>query len=297
MSIATELTRIQQAKADIKTAIEAKGVIVPSSATIDTYDDYVSQISGGGGGGMIRYTSGTPYCNSENLVVNVQNEISVDSGTSWVNSGSPYVVIVESGASQCQTGDVGFICYDSNGSVLTSGDCSSLSNYTINRDIITEYGAVSSYNIYAVEIGACVTTIASYTFKNDNGNMPATSITFDQGSQLTTIEDYAFKDIKGITSISLPNSLTTLGNFAFSYSDNIAGVFTIPANVTSIGTYCFEGLTKVSYFEILATTPPTIGNAPFIGTNCALKVPAASVSAYQSAWSQYSSRIQAIPNS
>ena len=51
MSIATEITRIQQAKADIKTAIEAKGVTVPSSATIDTYDDYISQISGGGGGG------------------------------------------------------------------------------------------------------------------------------------------------------------------------------------------------------------------------------------------------------
>lgn len=50
MSIATEISRIQQAKADIKTAIEAKGVTVPSSATIDTYDDYVSQISGGGGG-------------------------------------------------------------------------------------------------------------------------------------------------------------------------------------------------------------------------------------------------------
>ena len=48
-TIAENLTRIQQAKADIKTAIEAKGVTVPSSATIDTYDDYVSQISGGGG--------------------------------------------------------------------------------------------------------------------------------------------------------------------------------------------------------------------------------------------------------
>ena len=50
MSIATEISRIQSAKADIKTAIEAKGVTVPSSATVDTYDDYVSQISGGGGG-------------------------------------------------------------------------------------------------------------------------------------------------------------------------------------------------------------------------------------------------------
>jgi len=57
MSIATEITRIQQAKADIKTAIEAKGVTVPSSATIDTYDDYVSQISGGGADTPSAFTS------------------------------------------------------------------------------------------------------------------------------------------------------------------------------------------------------------------------------------------------
>ena len=49
MSIASEITRLQTAKADIKTAIEAKGVTVPSNATLDTYDDYVAQISGGGG--------------------------------------------------------------------------------------------------------------------------------------------------------------------------------------------------------------------------------------------------------
>lgn len=49
-TIAENLSRIQSAKADIKTAIEAKGVTVPSSATIDTYSTYVSQISGGGGG-------------------------------------------------------------------------------------------------------------------------------------------------------------------------------------------------------------------------------------------------------
>lgn len=292
MSIASEISRLQTAKADLKSAIQAKGVSVPSSATLDTYDDYVAQISGGGG--MVRYTSGTPYCDSTNLVVDVQNEISIDGGTSWVTSGSSYSVVVESGSSQCQTSNVGFICYDSNGSQLISGDCNSLDNGAINRNIITDYGVVMSNDIYAVRIGACVTTIASQTFKNDGGDMLATSITFDQGSQLTTIGYQAFKDIKGITSISLPNSLTTLEGYAFSYADNIAGVFTIPANVTSIGTYCFEGLTKVSYFEVLATTPPTIGSTPFIGTSCPIKVPAASVSAYQSAWSQYSSRIQAI---
>lgn len=50
MSIATEISRLQTAKADIKAAIEAKGVTVPAAAKLDTYDDYVAQISGGGSG-------------------------------------------------------------------------------------------------------------------------------------------------------------------------------------------------------------------------------------------------------
>lgn len=44
MSIANELTRIQGAKADLKTAIEGKGVTVPASAKIDAYPDYVEAI-------------------------------------------------------------------------------------------------------------------------------------------------------------------------------------------------------------------------------------------------------------
>lgn len=50
MTIASEVARLQTAKAAIKTAIEAKGVTVPSSATLDAYDDYVESIPSGGGG-------------------------------------------------------------------------------------------------------------------------------------------------------------------------------------------------------------------------------------------------------
>lgn len=50
MSIVDEITRLTSAKADIKAAIEAKGVSVPSSATLDAFPSYVSAISGGGGG-------------------------------------------------------------------------------------------------------------------------------------------------------------------------------------------------------------------------------------------------------
>ena len=46
-SIETEIERIQQAKADIKSAIEAKGVEV-GDGLIDTYADKVAEISGGG---------------------------------------------------------------------------------------------------------------------------------------------------------------------------------------------------------------------------------------------------------
>lgn len=49
MSIATEITRLQGAKADLKTSIEAKGVTVPSATLISGYASLVDQISGGGG--------------------------------------------------------------------------------------------------------------------------------------------------------------------------------------------------------------------------------------------------------
>ena len=44
MSIATEISRLQGAKADIKTAIENKGVTVPSSTTLDGYPSIITNI-------------------------------------------------------------------------------------------------------------------------------------------------------------------------------------------------------------------------------------------------------------
>lgn len=49
MSIASEITRLQAAKADLKTAIESKGVTVPSDTKLDGYADLVNSIEQGGG--------------------------------------------------------------------------------------------------------------------------------------------------------------------------------------------------------------------------------------------------------
>lgn len=47
MTVASEITRLQTAKADIRTAIQSKWVTVPASAKLDTYDDYIAQIQTG----------------------------------------------------------------------------------------------------------------------------------------------------------------------------------------------------------------------------------------------------------
>lgn len=50
MSIASEITRLQNAKASIKTSIENKGVEVPSATTLDGYSSLIDSITGGGAG-------------------------------------------------------------------------------------------------------------------------------------------------------------------------------------------------------------------------------------------------------
>lgn len=47
MTIASEITRLQWAKADIETAIENKGVTVPDDVKLDDYPQYISQIHDG----------------------------------------------------------------------------------------------------------------------------------------------------------------------------------------------------------------------------------------------------------
>lgn len=88
----------------------------------------------------------------------------------------------------------------------------------------------------------------------------------------TKIAEYAFYYCTGLTSISIPDTVTSIGNSAFS-------------NCT--------GLTSIT---IQATTPPTLSSTnAFNSTNsCPIYVPSASLSAYQSAtnWSSLSSRLQ-----
>lgn len=58
MSVATEITRLSSAKAAIKTAIEGKGVTVPSATKLDGYAALIGNIQTGGGGATLTPLAG-----------------------------------------------------------------------------------------------------------------------------------------------------------------------------------------------------------------------------------------------
>ena len=55
---------------------------------------------------------------------------------------------------------------------------------------------------------------------------------------VTNIGNYAFEGCTGLTSITIPNSVTNIGDYAFSYCTGLTSI-TIPDSVTRIGGYAF----------------------------------------------------------
>ena len=90
MSIADDLTRIQGAKEDLRTSIQAKGVTVPASAKIDAYPDYVDAIQQGGGGSNLTTLNVTPTTSAQHLTptspVDGWDEVNVSAVTSAIDS-------------------------------------------------------------------------------------------------------------------------------------------------------------------------------------------------------------------
>ena len=278
MSIATEITRIQQAKADIKTAIEAKGVSVPSSALIDTYDDYVSQISAGGSTADTEALKG--------LIQRDLTSIDIPSGTTKI-------------------GDYAFANSGSLSAITIPDTVTSITNYAF-------YGASNLMNI---EIPNSVTSIGQYAFTNCTA-LPSITIpsgvtsignnvfygcrsltSVDIPNSVTTIGSSAFGSCSGLTSIDIPSGVTSIGNGAFQNCSSLTSI-DIPSGVTSISSSILRNCSGLTAITLTRVTPPTLNNQAFDNTNnCPIYVPEESVSAYKSAsgWSNYASRIQALP--
>ena len=96
-------------------------------------------------------------------------------------------------------------------------------------------------------------------FRNCSG---LTSVTIGDG--VTSIGNYAFSSCSGLTSVIIPNSVTSIGDDAFYYCSGLTSV-TIPDSVTSIGGSAFSGCSKLTSITI-PDSITSIGRASFY--NC-----------------------------
>ncbi len=88
-----------------------------------------------------------------------------------------------------------------------------------------------------------------------------TSVTIPES--VTNIGAYAFAECSGLTSITIPNSVTTIGDHAFSGCSGLTAA-TIGSSVTSIGSSAFASCTGLSTITI-PNSVTTIGDHAFSG--------------------------------
>lgn len=116
-------------------------------------------------------------------------------------------------------------------------------------------------------------------------------------SGVTVLEYGALKFCTSLTSVTLSEGIESIGNIALAYDDSLTNL-TIPSTVTFIDEFAMAFNDALTTVTCLATTPPTLVTQNiFMGDNnlTAIYVPAASVNAYKSAWSEYAILIQAMP--
>ena len=202
--------------------------------------------------------------------------------------------------------------------------CNSLTSVVIGNSV-TSIGNNAFYrcsNLTSVEIGNSVTSIKSTAFSDcssltsiivDSGNtkydsrngcnaiIETASNTLIAGCQntiipnsVTSIGNYAFSECTSLTSIQIPNSVTSIGIGAFLGCSNLISVV-IPNSVTSIGDWAFYGCDRLTEITCLATNPPAIESTTFSNYSAELYVPSECKSAYQSAnyWENFN--IKEIP--
>ena len=103
------------------------------------------------------------------------------------------------------------------------------------------------------------------------------------------IPDNAFQYCSGLTSIIIPNSVTTIGISAFSGCRSVTFI-AIGNSVTHIGNDAFYGCHNVTSITVHATTPPTLGTHVFsnMPDNIPVYIPCFSYNNYRTAseWSK-----------
>ena len=162
--------------------------------------------------------------------------------------------------------------------------CSSLESVTIPEGVTDIGGAAfSGCNLKALTLPESLETIGNYAFE-DNRSLKSVNIP----AKVKTIGVQAFYNC-GLTDLVIPEGVQTIDRYAF-FNNSLQNL-TLPSTITSIGNEAFRYNNNLQSITCNAATPPTLGDDAFYGSTIQeVKVPLASIAAYRKAygWKDFS---------
>jgi hypothetical protein len=199
------------------------------------------------------------------------------------SSTSPYTVEVTYQIDGESNGDyVFYTTYPTGNLTIPSSVTYSGITYSVNR--IGDYAFLGCSGLTSVTIPNSVTSIGGYAFwetgwfnnqsngilyldgwclgyKLEDEEQPTGILNITGGTK--GIADYAFYNCSGLTSLTIPNSVTSIGKGTFYGCSGLTSV-TIPNSVTSIGNSAFGGCSGLTSVTI-PNSVTSIGNSAFGG--------------------------------
>ena len=287
MSVQSEITRLENAKAAIKVAIEGKGVTVPDATMLDGMAALIESIEVGGGGGS---SSASPndvnfYDYDGTLIASyslseAQSLTSLPDGPThtgltfqgWnytlekvkaftrpMNVGAMY--ITDDGKTRiyiriAAEGRMNVPLYISqtvaNGVTIDWGDGSVTETLagTGNVNTTHTYTSIGDYVITFDPVDGC-----EIGFGEGSGSYCLLGSTGDNGKVYCNM----------LQAVQIGNGVTSIGGSAFDSCSSLASI-TIPDSVTSIIDYAFAGCNSLASLTI-PNGVTSIGNGAFIGCN------------------------------
>ena len=145
--------------------------------------------------------------------------------------------------------------------------CSGLTNIYFEEnsqlETIGERAFANCIALTSVEIPKSVITLGKQAFSMPSeGNASLAEVTFEEGSQLKTIGDYAFSSCKQLTTIEIPENVTKITYGAFKNCTSLETVTFAGNKVTYFGSAIFYGCTSLKNIDIPSTLT-TLGKQAF----------------------------------
>lgn len=94
-SIRQQISRLQTAKDNIKTAIEGKGVTVPDATLLDAYAALIDSIEAGGGGDVLNFFGGSKYCITEATPTSNTDQITITPDDTTILDSPKFLLVTQ----------------------------------------------------------------------------------------------------------------------------------------------------------------------------------------------------------